>query len=87
MAFDWDGWRQSVLRQRGYQSRRPVEEVRIYNLNRSYPAAALSSGFRFSSVAEEGDPGARVALENGIWDATPNPLEMYQGVLWTKMLD
>ena len=70
LAFDWDVRRQSVLRQRGYQPQRPVEEVRIYDLNRDYPAPTLPSGFQFSSVAEEGDPEARVALENSIWDAT-----------------
>ena len=78
MAFDWDTRRQDVLRLRGYKPDQPIEEVRIYDLNRDYPVPALPSGFRFSSVSEEGDPEARVALENSIWNATLD-MNWYRG--------
>jgi ribosomal protein S18 acetylase RimI-like enzyme len=69
MAYNWDTRRQVALLQNGYQPVRVVEEVRIYDLNESYPEPSLTDGFRLSSVADEGDPQARVDLENAIWEA------------------
>lgn len=70
MVHDWDTRRQTALIQNRYEPQQVVEEVRIYDLNAEYPAPVLPSGFRFSSVADEGDPQARVDLENAIWDVT-----------------
>ncbi|QRN84123.1 GNAT family N-acetyltransferase [Chloroflexota bacterium] len=69
MAYDWDTRRQVVLLQNGYEPVRVIEEVRIYDLNEAYPEPYLPEGFRFSSVADERNPQARVALENAIWEA------------------
>ncbi len=69
MAYDWDTRRQVVLLQNGYEPVQVIEEVRIYDLNEAYPEPFLPDGFRFSSVADEGNPQARVALENAIWEA------------------
>lgn len=69
MAYDWDTRRQVALLQNGYEPVRVIEEVRIYDLNETCPEPSLPDGFRFSSVADEGDPQARVELENAIWDA------------------
>ena len=68
MAYDWDTRRQTALIQNGYEPQRVIEDVRIYDLNEPYPEPALPVGFRISSVADEGDPKARVDLENAIWD-------------------
>ena len=69
MVYDWDTRRQTALIQNGYEPQRVIEDVRIYDLNEPYPEPALPAGFRISSVADEGDPKARVDLESAIWDA------------------
>lgn len=69
MAYAWDTRRQVALIQNGYEPQGVVEEVRIYDLNQTFAAPVLPSGYRMSSVADEGDPQARVGLENAIWDA------------------
>ena len=70
MVYDWDIERQKLLTQRGYENRGAIEDVRIYDLNRSYPVVSLPSGFQITSLSEYGDSKARIDLENSIWGAS-----------------
>ena len=70
MVYDWDSERQDMLTQRGYENRGAIEDVRIYDLARTYPQVSLPPGFRITSMAEFGDARARVDLENSVWGAT-----------------
>ena len=67
MVYDWDIDRQNLMTRLGYQDRGAIEDVRIYDLNRSYPAATLAPGFRITSMADYGRGLERVELENKIW--------------------
>ena len=70
MAYDWDIERQKLLIQRGYENQGAIEDVRIYDLKRSYPVVSLPSGFQITSLSEYGDSKARIDLENSIWGAS-----------------
>lgn len=67
IAYDWDTERQKLLKQRGYENRGVIEDVRIYDLTRSYPAVSLQPEFQITSLAEYGNSKARIDLENRIW--------------------
>jgi GNAT superfamily N-acetyltransferase len=69
MVYDWDIERQNLLTQRGYQNRGAIEDVRIYDLDRTIPEAVIPPGFRITSLAEYGHHSERIELENGIWGA------------------
>ena len=70
MVYDWDGQRQKLLSQCGYENRGAIEDVRIYDLSRKYPEVSLPPGFQIISMAEYGDSQARIDLENSVWGAT-----------------
>ncbi len=72
MVYDWDLERQKLLAERGYQNLGAIEDVRIYDLTRTYLPALLPPGYRFSSVAEFGNHAQRVELENRVWNVTLN---------------
>jgi ribosomal protein S18 acetylase RimI-like enzyme len=67
MVYDWDLERQNLLKERGYKKLGAIEDVRIYDLARLYPPPNLLPGFQITSLAEYGDPQARIDLENSIW--------------------
>jgi mycothiol synthase len=67
MVYDWDIERQKLLAQRGYENHGAIEDVRIFDLTRIYPEVNLPPGFRITSLAEYGDPEARIDLENSVW--------------------
>ncbi len=69
MVYDWDCERQKLLTQRGYENHGAIEDVRIYDLARTYPQVNLPPGFSITSMVELGDAKARVDLENSIWGA------------------
>ena len=70
MVYDWDTERQKLLSERGYQNLGAIEDVRIYDLARTYPPILLPPGYRFSSMAEYGNHAERVDLENCVWNAS-----------------
>jgi len=70
MAYDWDIERQTRLTQRGFENLGPIEDVRIYDLAKSYPDILLPAGFRITSLAEHGQYPERIELENSIWGAS-----------------
>jgi mycothiol synthase len=57
------------LTQRGYQNRGAIEDVRIYDLDHTYPQAVLPPGFRITSLADFEHHPERIELENRIWGA------------------
>jgi len=67
MVHDWDIGRQALLRGKGYQNLGTIEDVRIYDLTRDYPAVGLPPGFRFASMTEDIPHQERVELENSVW--------------------
>lgn len=67
MVYDWDIERQALLAKRGYENRGAIEDVRIYDLSRTYPGADLPPGFRITSLAEYGTSTERIDLENSVW--------------------
>jgi len=69
LAYDHDTERQTRLARRGYQDLGAVEDVRVYDLDRTYPEPVLPSGFCITTIKENGDHAGRIALENAIWQA------------------
>jgi ribosomal protein S18 acetylase RimI-like enzyme len=69
MVYDWDIERQQLLAKRGYENLGAIEDIRIYDLTRSYPGAVLPPGFRITSMAEYGTSTERIDLENSVWGA------------------
>ncbi|HNS50931.1 MAG TPA: GNAT family N-acetyltransferase [Anaerolineae bacterium] len=67
MAYDHDVERQSLLRLRGYEDRGTVEIARVYDLAHASPEHELPSGFRFTTLAEDGRCAERISLENALW--------------------
>jgi mycothiol synthase len=67
MVYDWDTERQTLLAKRGYQNFGPIEDVRIYDLNQTYPPVTLPPGYRITSVSEYSDYAERIELENRVW--------------------
>jgi mycothiol synthase len=70
MVYDWDTERQTLLAERGYQNRGAIEDVRIYDLNQTYPPVTLPPGYRITSVAEYTDYAERIELENRVWNVS-----------------
>jgi ribosomal protein S18 acetylase RimI-like enzyme len=67
MVYDWDVERQNLLAERGYQNLGPIEDVRIYDLNQTYPPVLLPPGYQFASLAEYTDYSEYIELTNRVW--------------------
>jgi mycothiol synthase len=67
MVYDWNTERQTLLAKRGYQNLGPIEDVRIYDLNHTYPPANLPPGYQFASLAEYTDYSEYIELTNRVW--------------------
>ncbi len=72
MVYDWDTWRQSLLAKRGYQNLGPIEDVRIYDLSRTYPLITLPAGYQVTSMAEYSDYTEYIELTNCVWGVSLN---------------
>jgi GNAT superfamily N-acetyltransferase len=67
MVYDWDLERQKLLTDRGYQNLGAIEDVRIYDLSRTYPLIALPAGYRITSTAGYSDYSEYIELTNRVW--------------------
>jgi hypothetical protein len=67
MVYDWDVDRQKLLAGRGYQNLGAIEDVRIYDLNLTYPPVVLPPDYRIASMVEYSNYARRIELENRVW--------------------
>lgn len=66
-AYELDIQQRRLLAQRGYLDEGYISWLRIYDLAREIPAAALPPGFRFATLAETGAREERIDLERAVW--------------------
>lgn len=67
LAYEQDIEQHHLLAQRGYLDEGYVSWLRVYDITREIPAAALPSGFRFATLAETGAREERIELERAVW--------------------
>ena len=67
LAYEHDIEQRRLLAQRGYLDEGYVSWLRVYDLNRDMPGAALPPGFRFATLAESGTRDERIELERAVW--------------------
>jgi mycothiol synthase len=68
-AYQADTRRAALLERLGFEDSGPRSILRLYNLERDLPPAALPPGFQVSSLAETGARAERIALERAVWNS------------------
>ena len=68
-AYEADTHLTALLYGQGFEDSGPRSTLRIYDLERAYPAAALPPGFQVTSLAETGAREERIALERAVWNS------------------
>lgn len=68
-AFEADTQRTALLARNGFKDSGPRSMLRLYDLTRERPAAALPPGFQVATLAETGSREERIALERAVWNS------------------